>query len=129
MRLQVDYLATWLGMYSLYSPPVRQQSWGCAILSRFPVVRSYSEVLPTPRGERACFQYALLDARGTPLHVANAHFGDWEADILVQANQTALFVKSLLRSGALDPNCTHGECRGSRYPAKLQRTAQVPCPR
>jgi len=105
---QVDYLATWLGCAAC-TPPVRQHSWGCAILSRFPVLRSYSEALPTPRGERACFQYALLDARGTPLHVANAHFGDWEGDIVAQANQTALFVKSLLASGALDPNCTRGE--------------------
>ncbi|CAI7928862.1 unnamed protein product [Closterium sp. NIES-54] len=126
---QVQYLATWLGMHAWSSPPTRHQSWGCAILSRFPLLSaSPSQSLPSPHGELACFQHAviLLGAgnmlpgggnmvtssgaaaggnqtsgvvSGYPVHIMNAHFSDLEVDIRLEAERAASLVRSVLQTG------------------------------
>ncbi|CAI5512212.1 unnamed protein product [Closterium sp. Naga37s-1] len=125
----VQYLATWLGMHAWSSPPARHQSWGCAILSRFPLLSaSPSQSLPSPHGELACFQHAviLLGAgnmlpgggnmvtssgaaaggnqtsgvvSGYPVHIMNAHFSDLEVDIRLEAERAASLVRSVLQTG------------------------------
>ncbi|CAI5533341.1 unnamed protein product [Closterium sp. Naga37s-1] len=125
----VQYLATWLGMHARSAPPARHQSWGCAILSRFPLLSaSPSQSLPSPHGELACFQHAviLLGAgnmlpgggnmvtnrgaagwgnqtsgvvSGYPVHIMNAHFSDLEVDIRLEAERAASLVRSVLQAG------------------------------
>ena len=77
----VDYLASKLKMYSDFGPSTAQNTWGCALLSSFPIISSKRNILPSPYGELACFIDATLDVNGVPTHVFVTHFGNTEDEI------------------------------------------------
>ncbi|CAI5970953.1 unnamed protein product [Closterium sp. NIES-65] len=156
----VQYLATWLGMHAWSAPPARHQSWGCAILSRFPLLSaSPSQSLPSPHGELACFQHAviLLGAgnmlpgggnmvtnrgaagwgnqtsgvvSGYPVHIMNAHFSDLEVDIRLEAERAASLVRSVLQAGKGGEHGAGGEGeKEDKAEREERRTQEVGFPR
>lgn len=68
----VEYLEEELHLYSDFGPSSAQNTWGCALLSAYPIVRSeryeslssvlnfQSLILPSPEGELACLVSADL---------------------------------------------------------------------
>ncbi|KAG6550772.1 hypothetical protein Mapa_007676 [Marchantia paleacea] len=91
----IDYLSIWLRMHSLYSPPTKADTWGCAMLSFYPFVYSKSGVFVSPKGENACFQYAQIEVGGKLVHLLNTHFGTLENEIALQAQDFAALVKTI----------------------------------
>ncbi|KDO34198.1 hypothetical protein SPRG_19040 [Saprolegnia parasitica CBS 223.65] len=69
------YLALHRGMYSFANPATDADSFGCTLLSSFPILAASGIVLPS-LGENACFQHVLLNVHGTLLHVMNVHLGN-----------------------------------------------------
>lgn len=73
----VDWLSERLGMNADYGPSTLNNTWGCALLTVYPIVRSHRILLPSPEGELACLIDATLDIKGTHVHVLVTHFGNW----------------------------------------------------
>lgn len=93
---QIDYWSTWLRMHSLYTPPTKSDTWGCAMLSSYPFTYSESGVLDSPKGENACYQYAQVEIGGKVVHLMNAHFGTLEDEIALQAQQMGQIISRVL---------------------------------
>ncbi|KAL2636097.1 hypothetical protein R1flu_007576 [Riccia fluitans] len=91
----IDYLSVWLRMHSLYSPPTKSDTWGCAMLSFYPFIYSRSGVLVSPEGENSCFQYAQIKVGGKLVHLLNTHYGTLENDISLQAEELAVLVQNI----------------------------------
>ncbi|KND04808.1 uncharacterized protein SPPG_00511 [Spizellomyces punctatus DAOM BR117] len=75
-----QYLSETLGMYADYGPGPTKHTWGCSMLSKFPIIRSTHHLLPSPVGELACAIHATLDVYGTEVDVSVSHNGqeeDW----------------------------------------------------
>lgn len=53
-------------------------TWGCALLSKYPIINSTHHLLPSPAGELAPAIHATLDIRGTFVDVIVAHNGQEE---------------------------------------------------
>lgn len=53
-RNMLKYTARKLNMNIAYGPPPNDNTWGCAMLSKWPIVNSTSYLLPSPNGELAC---------------------------------------------------------------------------
>jgi hypothetical protein len=70
-NLQVDFLSNRLGLFSDFGPSTLNNTWGCALLSAYPIVHVERWMLSSPEGELSC----VLDAR--------LHLG---ADKYVQVN-------------------------------------------
>lgn len=70
-----------LGMYLDYGPRSRDHTWGCALLSKFPISWSKHYLLPSPEGELACAIHATLNVGGTPLDVLVVHNGQEETPL------------------------------------------------
>ncbi|KAI8819697.1 putative integral plasma membrane protein [Fimicolochytrium jonesii] len=86
-----QYLSSTLGMYADYGPSPTKHTWGCSLLSRFPITSSTHHLLPSPAGELACAIHATLDVHGTPVDVVVSHNGqeeDW-VDRKLQTNYLA----------------------------------------
>eukprot|EP00850_Spirogloea_muscicola_P008378 SM000044S16025 [mRNA] locus=s44:650553:653499:+ [translate_table: standard] len=93
----VDFLATWLGWaHSLYTPTASADTWGCAILSAFPIAASSSHILPSRRGENACFQHATIVIGGEAVQLVNMHFGDLASDLSDQAGAAAAEIQQIV---------------------------------
>ncbi len=84
----IQWLAEELHFYSDYGPSAAQNTWGCALLSVWPIERSERVVMPSPEGELACLIDADLDIQGTSVNVIVAHFGNTEdtLDLKLQAD-------------------------------------------
>ncbi|KAJ2054508.1 Protein cwh43, partial [Coemansia sp. S2] len=67
-----------LGYYVDYGPSPRKHTWGCAMISKFPIVNSTHHLLPSPVGELACAIHATLDVHGRPVDVIISHNGQEE---------------------------------------------------
>jgi hypothetical protein len=67
-----------LNMYTDYGPASSKHTWGCTMLSKFPIKRSSHHLLPSPDGELACAIYATLDVYGTEVDVIISHNGQDE---------------------------------------------------
>eukprot|EP01126_Amoeba_proteus_P029655 TRINITY_DN2928_c0_g2_i14.p1 TRINITY_DN2928_c0_g2~~TRINITY_DN2928_c0_g2_i14.p1 ORF type:complete len:431 (-),score=77.53 TRINITY_DN2928_c0_g2_i14:118-1410(-) len=72
----VEHLQNHLHYYSSYGPSTMNDTWGCALLSAFPIVRVENVNLPSPEGEVACLIDATLDIGGKLLDVISVHFGN-----------------------------------------------------
>ncbi|KZF21916.1 hypothetical protein L228DRAFT_262027 [Xylona heveae TC161] len=73
-----QYLAEDLGMYVDYGPGPDKHTWGCALLSKFPIVNSTHHLLPSPVGELAPAIHATLDMYGEMVDVVVFHSGQEE---------------------------------------------------
>lgn len=87
-RDMVEYMAYYMGFpYTDYGPTALDNTYGCALISRYPIrsVRRY--VIPSPLGELACTIHAELDVYGATVHTYVGHFGNTEhwADGLLQS--------------------------------------------
>ncbi|GAQ78361.1 Catalase [Klebsormidium nitens] len=98
-RDMVDYLSLGLRMYALATPPTRKNTWGCAMLSRFPFKSATWEVLPSENGEAACFQHATVQVGTQTLHLMNTHFGEDDRDRTAQARAVAEHIREALQTG------------------------------
>ncbi|GAA6050383.1 hypothetical protein JCM3770_004011 [Rhodotorula araucariae] len=59
-------------------PGPQKNTWGAALISKFPILRSSHHLLPSPHGELAPAIYATLDVYGTEVDVLVAHNGQEE---------------------------------------------------
>ncbi|OMH86327.1 Protein cwh43 [Zancudomyces culisetae] len=82
-----QYLGEKLGYYVDYGPSPRKHTWGCAMLSKFPIKKSEHLLLPSPAGELACAIYATLDVHGRDVDVIISHNGQ-EENLLDRQLQT-----------------------------------------
>lgn len=77
-RDTTQFLAEDLGMYVDYGPGPNKHTWGCALLSKFPILNSTHHLLPSPVGELAPAIHATLDAYGELVDVFVFHSGQEE---------------------------------------------------
>ncbi|KAG5475935.1 hypothetical protein CUR178_03649 [Leishmania enriettii] len=93
----VDYISYHLGFYYTdYGPTSLDNTYGCALISRYPILDVRRYVLPSPLGELACLIHAKLDVFGLPIHTYVGHFGNTEhwADGLLQSQFLGRLVQS-----------------------------------
>jgi len=67
-----------LGMYVDYGPGPNKHTWGCALLSKFPILNSTHHLLPSPVGELAPAIHATLDVYGEWVDIVVFHSGQEE---------------------------------------------------
>ena len=77
-RDTTQYLAEELGMWVDFGPGPNKHTWGCALLSKFPIVNSTHHLLPSPVGELAPAIHATIDAYGEMVDVFVFHSGQEE---------------------------------------------------
>ncbi|KAK7204523.1 Frag1/DRAM/Sfk1 family-domain-containing protein [Myxozyma melibiosi] len=77
-----------LGMYVDFGPGPNRHTWGAALLSKFPIVKSTHHLLPSPVGELAPAIHATLDVYGEMIDVVVFHSGQ-EEDVEDRRLQTA----------------------------------------
>ncbi|KAJ2891481.1 hypothetical protein MKZ38_000325 [Zalerion maritima] len=77
-RDTTQFLAEDLGMYVDYGPGPNKHTWGAALLSKFPIVKSTHHLLPSPAGELAPTIHATIDAYGELVDVFVFHSGQEE---------------------------------------------------
>ncbi|KAF2155345.1 calcofluor white hypersensitive protein [Myriangium duriaei CBS 260.36] len=77
-RDSTQYLSEELGMYVDQGPGPNKHTWGCALLSKFPIVNSTHHLLPSPVGELAPAIHATIDAYGELVDVFVFHSGQEE---------------------------------------------------
>lgn len=82
-----QFLSEDLNMYADYGPGPTKHTWGCTMLSMFPIKRSTHHLLPSPKGELACAIHATLDVYGKEVDVIVSHNGQ-EEDLLDRQLQT-----------------------------------------
>ncbi|KAI9270749.1 hypothetical protein BDA99DRAFT_434279, partial [Phascolomyces articulosus] len=73
-----QFLAEDLGYYVDYGPSTMKHTWGCLLLSKFPILQSEHHLLPSPVGELACAIHATLDVYGQPVDFIVSHNGQEE---------------------------------------------------
>ncbi|KAF7728465.1 hypothetical protein EC973_006018 [Apophysomyces ossiformis] len=73
-----QYIAEDLGYYIDYGPSTMKHTWGCLMLSKFPIIKSTHHLLPSPVGELACAIHATLDVHGQPVDFIVSHNGQEE---------------------------------------------------
>ncbi|KAI8974467.1 Frag1/DRAM/Sfk1 family-domain-containing protein [Pilobolus umbonatus] len=71
-------IAEELGYYLDYGPSSMKHTWGCLMLSKFPIIKSEHHLLPSPVGELACAIHATLDVYGQPVDFIVSHNGQDE---------------------------------------------------
>ncbi len=99
----VDYLSVQLGLYSDFGPSTLNNTWGCALLSTFPIVHVERWMLPSPEGELACIMDAKLHVGGGKhVNVVVTHFGN-HRDALDRQLQTEEVAALLKRSNPTTP--------------------------
>lgn len=77
-RDTTQFLAEDLNMYVDYGPGPNKHTWGCALLSKFPILNSTHHLLPSPVGELAPAIHATIDAYGQMVDVFVFHSGQDE---------------------------------------------------
>lgn len=102
-RDTTQFLAEDLGMYVDYGPGPNKHTWGAALLSKFPIVRSEHHLLPSPVGELAPAIHATIDAYGELVDVFVFHSGQEEdpEDRRLQSEYLAKLMGSVERPAIL----------------------------
>jgi len=77
-RDSTQYIAEELGMYVDQGPGPNRHTWGCALLSKFPIINSTHHLLPSPVGELAPAIHATIEAYGELVDVFVFHSGQEE---------------------------------------------------
>ncbi|OZJ04800.1 hypothetical protein BZG36_01851 [Bifiguratus adelaidae] len=77
-RETAQFIAEDLGYYIDYGPSSMKHTWGCLMLSKFPIIKSTHHLLPSPVGELACAIHATLDVFGQPVDFIVSHNGQEE---------------------------------------------------
>ncbi|OWZ55107.1 calcofluor white hypersensitive protein [Cryptococcus neoformans 125.91] len=90
-----------LGYYVDLGPGPNKHTWGAALLSKFPIVKSSHHLLPSPHGELAPAIFATLDIHGEEVNVMVSHNGQ-EEDLLDRELQTTEIAR-ILRSTESTP--------------------------
>lgn len=93
----VEFLAEHLNMYSDFGPSTAKNTWGCGLLSSYPIEKLERIVLPSPEGELACLIDAIINVDGEPVTVLVTHFGNTE-DVLDRKLQTEGFASAAKNS-------------------------------
>ncbi|OQS07356.1 wd repeat-containing protein [Thraustotheca clavata] len=70
-----EFLALHRGMYSFSNPKTQEDSFGCTLLSSFPIEPIQGIVLPA-LGENACLQHVMLTIYNKPVNLINIHLGN-----------------------------------------------------
>ncbi|GAA5847258.1 hypothetical protein JCM9279_006160 [Rhodotorula babjevae] len=78
-------------------PGPQKNTWGAALISKFPILRSSHHLLPSPNGELAPAIFATLDMYGVEVDVVVAHNGQ-EEDPLDRELQSAELARLLRES-------------------------------
>lgn len=108
----VGYLARHLGYDHSYGPPTREQSFGVALLSRYPILEASYLFLPSTEAKRPLLQ-ARLSVGGANVWLVVVHLGLEPADRDIQAAEvlahTAGLTGSLVLAGDFNA-CPGGLC-------------------
>ena len=92
-----QYIAEDLGYYIDYGPATMTHTWGCLMLSKFPIKKSEHHLLPSPIGELACAIHATLDVYGQDVDFIVSHNGQ-EENLLDRQQQTAELARIMRES-------------------------------
>jgi hypothetical protein len=79
-----------LGYYVDIGPGPNKHTWGCVLLSKFPILKSRHHLLPSPDGELAPAIEAVIDAYGVNVTVIVAHNGQEETPLDRELQATEL---------------------------------------
>ncbi len=120
----VDHLASRLGMHSDFGPSTFNNTWGCALLSVFPIVRVERWMLPSPGGELACILDATLEVRGKRVRVVVTHFGNTR-DVLDRQLQTDAVAELLRRAPPAVPYLFLGYLTNHPYSPHYNQLVQA----
>ncbi|KAI8081732.1 Frag1/DRAM/Sfk1 family-domain-containing protein [Halteromyces radiatus] len=85
-----QFIAEDLGYYVDYGPSTMKHTWGCLMLSKFPIIKSSHHLLPSPVGELACAIHATLDVYGQPVDFIVSHNGQEEDPVDRELQTTEL---------------------------------------
>lgn len=114
----VGYLAERLGYHAYYGPPTRDQSFGIALLSRYPLLQA-SHTYLTGSVDRRALIGAQVEVGGQTVWVFVTHFAlgveDREAEAAEVLALTRLTVDPHILAGDLN-SCPDGLCPG--YPGR-----------
>lgn len=96
-------LAHDLGMYADFGPGPNKHTWGCMLLSKFPIIKSEHHLLPSPVGELAPAIHATIEAYGELVDVFVFHSGqeEDEEDRRLQSEEMARLMGSTDRPSIL----------------------------
>ena len=97
-RDPTQFLAEDLGMYVDFGPGPDKHTWGAALLSKFPILRSEHHLLPSPVGELAPAIHATILAYGTEVDVFVFHSGQ-EEDVEDRRLQSEYLMRLMGQSG------------------------------
>ncbi|GAA5985216.1 hypothetical protein JCM10908_002572 [Rhodotorula pacifica] len=96
-RELTQWMAHSLNMpYTDLGPGPHKNTWGCVLISKYPILRSSRHLLPSPHGELAPAIHATLDVYGTEVDVVVAHNGQEEdpLDRELQSRELGRIMKS-----------------------------------
>ena len=96
-RNVLTYMEKRLSMHGIYGPRPSDHTWGCSMLSKYPIVSYKSHLIPSPVGELACAIHATIRVpSGQLVDVFISHNGQ-EEDLLDRQLQTRK-IASILKS-------------------------------
>lgn len=86
-RNMLTYLGQKLNMHGIYGPRPNEHTWGCAMLSKYPIISHTTHLLPSPNGELACAIHAKIMTKTGVVDILVSHNGQ-EEDLLDRQLQT-----------------------------------------